>query len=472
VQYRLPGIELLNAPPIGSREPDERRLKLTATLLTQKLAGFKIKGSCDATTPGPLVTTYEFAPMPGTKISKIAALEAELSMALSLSEGLRVIAPLPGTDRVGIEVPHAEADREIVFLRELLEDERWQSFCATAALPIALGKDSRGEPVYCDLERMPHLLVAGATDQGKSVGLSSVFTSLLMARTPDQVRVVAIDPKVVELALFADIPHLLVPIVTEPREAISALRWAVEEMERRYQLLAEAKVKNLRAYNDQAGRAAMARVIVMVDELADLFAVDRKEGYVEAAIARLAAKARAAGIHLILATQRPSVSIVDGDVKANMSRIAFRVRSSTDSQVILGPGVTGAEQLLGRGDMLCQLPGSLVLRRVHGAYVDDKDIRGVCDCLREQGAPAYDDSVLATPAAGSPESEESRPELFERAVELVVAAGGCSTSAVQRQLNIGYNAAAKLVERMEKERLVGPAVSGGRKREVLVDAAP
>lgn len=466
--YRLPSSTLLAAPPPGAREADERVLKATALQLEEKLAGFGILGRVDGLTPGPVVTMYEFEPAAGTKLSKIRALAAELSMAVGM--GVRIIAPLPGTARVGIEVPHAEADREVVYLRELVEDQRWTTFAAT--LPIALGKDAAGQPVYCDLARMPHLLVAGKTGAGKSVGLNVMLASLLMRKSPDECRLLLIDPKVVELAAFADIPHLLVPVVTELQDAITALRWAVGEMERRYRLLAQAGVKNLETFNARADIERLPSIVVLIDEFGDLMLAD-KDKRVEAALERLAQKARAAGIHLVLATQYPTVDVITGLIKANLARIAFRVATSTESQVVLGPGVTGAKNLIGRGDMLAQLPGSLDLQRVHSAFVTDDELKALCDCMREQRAPEYDDAVLAAPEASADDDagDAADDPFYVRAVELVAAARSCSVSWLQRQLNVGYNRAAKIVERMEREGVVGPAARGGGKREVLI-AAP
>lgn len=465
--YRLPSSSLLAMTPTRAQKLDERALKATALQLEERLAGFGILGRIDGLTPGPVVTMFEFEPKAGTKLSKIKALAGELSMALT--SGVRIIAPLPNTGRVGIEVPHAETEREVVALRELVEDARWDEFAG--ALKLALGKETSGQPVYCDLARMPHLLVAGTTGAGKSVGLNAMLASLLLRHTPSELRLLLIDPKVVELASFSDIPHLLVPVVTELSEAISALRWAVGEMERRYRLLAEAGVRDIAAYNAREGVSPLPRIVVLVDEFGDLMLADDKQKRVEAALARLAQKARAAGMHLIIATQYPTVDVITGLIKANLSRIAYRVATSTESQVILGPGATAAKNLTGRGDMLCQLPGGGELQRVHGAYVGDAELKALCDFLREQGAPEYDDTILAASAAAPGEAENGQADddpFYERAVAFVRSAGSCSISAVQRQLSVGYNRAAKLVERMEQEGLVGPAARGGGKREVLM----
>jgi S-DNA-T family DNA segregation ATPase FtsK/SpoIIIE len=463
--YRLPPTTVLTARPPNSRV-DERKNKRDALLLQEKLTGFGIAGRLAGLTPGPVVTLHEFEPKSGTKLSRIRALASELSMALSA--GVRIIAPLPGTGRVGIEVPHADADREIVYLRELLDDERWQQF--GGALPLALGKDSKGDPVFCDLARMPHLLVAGATGFGKSVGLNAMLASLLMTKSPTELRLVLIDPKVVEFSGFERIPHLLAPVVTETREAANALRWAVTEMERRYQLLAQAGTKNLAMYNAREGANPLPAIVIVVDELADLMMMAPKQ--IEPLILRLAQKARAAGIHLVLATQRPSVDVITGVIKANLpSRIAYRVVNRVDSQTILDRG--GAEHLLGRGDMLCQLPGELELQRVHGAFISDEEVKALCDYVREQRGPEYDQSISLV-AADSHQDDGATAEddaLYDRAVAVVTTAGTCSTSALQRELRLGYNKAAKLVERLERDGVVGPpAARAGGRREVLVQA--
>jgi S-DNA-T family DNA segregation ATPase FtsK/SpoIIIE len=457
---------------------------------------------------------YEFEPESGTKISKIAGLSDDLAMALA-AQKVRIVAPIPGKARVGFELPNEQ--RQTVYLRELLEDDRWRRM--EAALPLAFGKDIVGEPVYGDLSKMPHLLVAGATGSGKSVGLNVMLASLLMKKTPEDVRLLMIDPKVVELAVFDGIPHMLLPVVTDMKKASLALRWAVDEMERRYQLFAEAGARNLMTYNGRVDKvlsgdlsvAAFAprrmgkvraqgpdgeelllsatdgeapdaeswrperlpSIVLVVDEFADLMMVAAKD--VESAIARLAQKARAAGIHVILATQRPSVDVITGMIKANFpSRIGYKVSQREDSKTILGRN--GAEHLLGLGDMLCLMPGTNDLQRVHSAYISEDEVKALCDYLRLQGAPVYDDDILK-PRDDEEDSEfggvgqVSDDPLYDRAVAIVAQAGYCSISHIQRNLNVGYNKAAKLVERMEKEGVVGPASgkAGGR-REVFIEA--
>lgn len=490
---------------------DPSVLRDNAARLEEKLQAYGVHGRVDEIHPGPVVTMYEFEPKSGTKISKIAGLADDLAMALA-AQKVRIVAPIPGKARVGFELPNDE--RQTVHLRDVLEDGRWER--TDSALPIALGRDIGGQPVYGDLSKMPHLLVAGATGAGKSVGLNVMLCSLLQKKSPEEVRFLMIDPKVVELAVFDGIPHMLLPVVTDMNKAALALKWAVDEMERRYQLFADAGARNIKSFNtkvqkvldgelapekltpSRAGKVVakgahgeevlldpsdgeipdavnekpdkLPYVVVVVDEFADLMMVAAKD--VEAAIARLAQKARAAGIHVILATQRPSVDVITGMIKANFpARIAFKVSQREDSKTILGR--TGAEHLLGMGDMLMIPPGSSDLKRVHSAYISEDDVREMCDFLRAQGKPIYDEEIL------KPREEDdfsltssSDDPLYDRAVAVVADAGYCSISHVQRKLGIGYNKAANLVEKMEQEGVVGPpSKKAGGRREVLVGAA-
>ncbi len=508
--FVLPPPELFAAPPTQSIQVDAATLRANAIQLTEKLAAYRVNGRVDEIHPGPVVTMYEFEPESGTKISKIAGLSDDLAMALAAKK-VRIVAPIPGKARVGFELPNEH--RQTVYLRDVLTDERWPKL--KAALPVAFGKDIAGQPVYGDLAKMPHLLVAGATGSGKSVGLNVMLCSLLSRRTPEEVRLLMIDPKVVELAVFDGIPHMLLPVVTDMKKASLALRWAVDEMERRYQLFADAGARNITTFNkrvdkvragemsidklyprrkgkvkaqgpdgqevlldpdgDEAADAMpepdkLPYVVVVVDEFADLMMVAAKD--VEAAIARLAQKARAAGIHVILATQRPSVDVITGMIKANFpARIAFKVSQREDSKTILGRN--GAEHLLGMGDMLMIPPGSGDLHRIHSAYVSEDEVKDLCDHLREQGRPVYDEKILEPRGdddGGLPSKKSDNP-LYDKAVACVAQAGYCSISHIQRQLSVGYNKAAKLVERMEKDGVVGPpsGKAGGR-REVLIQA--
>lgn len=516
--FALPPTTLLSEPPTSTVKIDAQTLRDNAARLVEKLEAYGVSGRVDEIHPGPVVTMYEMEPASGTKVSKIASLSDDLAMALA-AQKVRIVAPIPGKARVGFELPNKH--RQSVALREILEDARWHEHSQRAALPMALGKDIAGQPVYADMAKMPHLLVAGATGAGKSVGLNVMLTSLLMRKTPEEVRMLMIDPKVVELAAFDGIPHMLLPVVTDMKKASLALRWAVDEMERRYQLFADAGAKNIVTYNERVERVhrgelavekllprrvnkvsargpdgeevllppdgdeapdaiavpdKLPYIVVVVDEFADLMMVAAKD--VEAAIARLAQKARAAGIHVILATQRPSVDVITGMIKANFpARIAFKVAQRQDSQTILGQN--GAEHLLGMGDMLMIPPGASELRRVHCAFISEDEVQAVTDHLRSQGKPVYDENILKPrdeedggggAGEGSVESRSDDP-IYDKAVALVAQAGYCSISHLQRHLSVGYNKAAKLVERMEKEGIVGPASgkAGGR-REVLVQA--
>ena len=504
--FRLPPTSLLDEPDSSIIHVDAEALRENAELLTEKLAAYGVRGRVDEIHPGPVVTMYEFEPQSGTKVSKIAGLADDLAMALA-AQKVRIVAPIAGKARVGFELPNEI--RQMVHLREIIEDRRWEKM--RGALPMALGKDIGGQPVYVDLARMPHLLVAGATGSGKSVALNVMLTSILAKKTPEEVRMLMIDPKVVELQVFDGIPHMLLPVVTDMKKAALALRWAVDEMERRYQLFADAGARNIDTYNRRVdrvlrgdlsvekfmpkrkgkvsaqdvngqevlldpsdGEAADAEqfqpeklpsVVVVVDEFADLMMVAAKD--VEACIARLAQKARASGIHVILATQRPSVDVITGMIKANFpARVAFKVSQRQDSMTILGR--SGAEHLLGMGDMLMIPPGASDLQRVHAAYVSEDEVKAVCDFLREQGDPEYQEEILK-PREDDGFDGESDDPLYDKAVSVVANAGYCSISHVQRQLSVGYNKAAKLVERMEQEGVVGPPSSkAGGRREVLV----
>ncbi len=513
-EFVLPPNDLLDPPPPGELIIDAKLLRENAEKLVQKLESYGVKGRVDEIHPGPVVTMYEFEPAAGTKISRIQSLSNDLAMALA-AQKVRIVAPIPEKERVGFELPNKH--RQMVSLREILEAPGWNE--SKAALPVAFGKDIAGKPVYGDLAKMPHLLVAGATGAGKSVGLNVMLVSLLMKRTPDEVRMLMIDPKVVELAVFDAIPHMLLPVVTDMKKASLALRWAVDEMERRYQMFADAGARNITTYNERvdkviAGELApeklspkkagkqIARgvdgedvllnpsddelpdalpmptklpyIVVVVDEFADLMMVAAKD--VESAIARLAQKARAAGIHVILATQRPSVDVITGMIKANFpARIAFKVSQRQDSQTIINQN--GAEHLLGAGDMLMLPPGASDLKRVHSAYISEHEVQTITDHLRTQGKPVYDERIVAprddeeSDGEGAGGGSSSDDPLYDKAVAAVVAAGYCSISHLQRQLGVGYNKAAKLVEQMEKEGVVGSAsAKAGGRREVLVSA--
>ena len=473
-EVSFPSPSLLEAPE-EQVPPDEAELRERAALVEEKAKEFEVNGQIQQIHPGPVVTTFEFKPEPGIKYSKVAGLGDDLCLALE-AESIR-IDRLAGKSTVGIEVPNP--NRATIVLRELIESPEYMK--SKAHLPLALGKDITGNIVVSDLHRMPHLLIAGATGTGKSVSINALILSLLFRSKPDQVKLIMIDPKRLELGLYQDIPHLLVPVVTEPIAAQNALKWAVSEMEGRYKKLARRGVRTLDAYNehikqlpipgfgeDDEGedREQLPYIVIVIDELADLMMVASRD--VEESITRLAQMARAVGIHLILATQRPSVDVITGLIKANFpARISFRVSSKVDSRTILDSN--GAESLLGRGDMLFLPPGSARLMRAHGPMVTEDEVSRVAEYLKAQGKPAYNESILESPEErrASLEPEGATDELYDRAVRLVVEMGKASTSALQRRLRIGYGRAASLLDAMEADDIVGPP-DGSKPREILV----
>ncbi|HEY7284353.1 MAG TPA: DNA translocase FtsK [Vicinamibacterales bacterium] len=471
--YALPPLALLDAAKT-ERKIDERELMDAARLLEEKCREFAVEGSVVQIHPGPVVTTYEFKPDAGVKYAKITSLADDLCLAMQAESVL--IDRIPGKSTVGIQIPNR--NREQISLRELLESEAYRR--SSSKLTLALGKTIHGEPHMADLAAMPHLLIAGSTGAGKSVGINGMLTSILYRATPDDVRMIMVDPKRLELGMYDDIPHLLTPVVVDPKQAANALRWAVREMEERYKLLAAEGVRNIEQYNRNMANAIAEKrepkegqefkslpfIVVVIDELADLMMVAGNE--VEESIARLAQMARAVGIHLILATQRPSVDVITGLIKANLpSRIAFRVASKIDSRTILDGN--GAEQLLGRGDMLFLPPASSRFIRVHGPYISEQESARLASFLRKQGKPTYDESITAdekTTSEGGLEFEKD--DLYDEAARIIVSSGQASISYLQRRLRIGFSRAARLVDMMEMEGLVSPA-AGGKPREVLVD---
>jgi S-DNA-T family DNA segregation ATPase FtsK/SpoIIIE len=459
-EWRLPPLSLLEKPELLQHKVDKEEYYKVSKQLEQKLINFGVSGKVVGISPGPVVTTYEYAPAAGVKINKIVALADDLALGLK-AQSVRVVGSVPGKAALGIEIPNK--DRQVVYIRDLLTTEKYRS--SVAKLSIALGLDVVGNPVIADLAKMPHLLIAGATGAGKSVAINTIISSLLYNATPDEVRLLMVDPKRIELSGYEGIPHLLHPVVVEPKLASRALQWAVREMERRYRLLEEAKVKNFDSYN-QTGAEKLPYIVIIVDELADLMMVASKD--VEASIARLAQMARASGMHLILATQRPSVDVLTGLIKANFpTRISFKVASKIDSRTIID--TSGAEHLLGAGDML-YLPSGRPLQRIHGAYISEAETTQIVDFLKKQGSASYDDSVVAEVEEGSGaviQNEEDADERYDEAIAMVCESGQASISMVQRRLRIGYNRAARLIEQMEKEGIVGPA-DGARPREVLV----
>jgi S-DNA-T family DNA segregation ATPase FtsK/SpoIIIE len=473
-EFRLPSLDLLNDPP-EKKDTDIQRdsLEMNARRLEKKLADFGVEGEVTEILPGPVITMYEYKPAPGIKISKVAGLSDDLALALR-APSIRIVAPIPGKAVIGIEIPNNQ--RETVYLKEVLSSDSYRN--SKFDLPIALGKDITGEPVTVDLTRMPHLLVAGATGAGKSVSINTMINSLLFKVSPEMARFIIIDPKRIELSIYQDIPHLLHPVMTQPKEATRALRWAVAEMERRYMLLSDRGVRNISSYNRKVlkeqktgpGNETPERsetlpyIILIIDELADLMMASSRD--VEEAITRLAQMARAAGIHLIIATQRPSVDVLTGIIKANFpTRISFQVSSKFDSRTILD--MIGAEHLLGDGDMLYMPPGVGKITRIHGAYVSEEEIKNVTDFLRNQKKPDYDSSIVSE-LAQDEETEDGEIELdekYDQAVEVVIQTGQASISMLQRKLRVGYNRAARMIEVMEREGIVGPS-DGVRPRDV------
>ncbi|MCD6560853.1 MAG: DNA translocase FtsK 4TM domain-containing protein [Deltaproteobacteria bacterium] len=474
-EIQLPSIDLLNDPPDKTNTVVQREsLEMNARLLEKRLKDFAVKGEVSAIHPGPVITMYEYKPAPGIKISKIVGLSDDLALALR-APSIRIVAPIPGKAAVGIEIPNNR--REPVFLKEIISSSQFKN--TKFDLPVTLGKDITGIPVIADLAKMPHLLVAGATGAGKSVSINTMINSLLFKVSPDMVRFLIIDPKRIELSIYRDIPYLLHPVVTEPKNATRALRWAVSEMERRYMLLSDRGVRNIKSYNAKIlkdRKAAIKQgtegidgkplpfIVIIIDELADLMMVSSKE--VEETITRLAQMARAAGIHLVIATQRPSVDVLTGIIKANFpTRISFQVSSKVDSRTILD--TMGAENLLGEGDMLFMPPGVGRIKRIHGAFVSEDEVRRVTDFVRAQKKPEYDNSIRAE-ISRDEESEDKERELDEKygeALEIVFQTGHASISSLQRRLRVGYNRAARMIEAMEKEGVVGPS-DGVRPRVV------
>ena len=496
--FELPGLDLLaDAPPNSAPKIDKLGLERNARLLETVLDDFNVKGEITAVRTGPVVTMYELEPAPGIKASRVVGLADDIARNMSAISAR--VSSIPGRTVMGIELPNA--DRQMVALKELVACEAFAG--SKAMLPIILGKDIAGEPVVADLAAMPHLLVAGTTGSGKSVGLNCILLSLLYRLTPAQCRLILVDPKVLELKSYDDIPHLLSPVVTEPAKAVRALKWAVEEMERRYRMMSEISVRNLAGFNEKV-RASIAKgkplgrriqigfdpdtgeeihedrqldyqplpqIVLIVDELADLMVTVGKE--IEVLIQRLSQKSRAAGIHLIMATQRPSVDVITGVIKANLpTRISFAVTSRIDSRTILGE--QGAEQLLGKGDMLYK-PNTDPIRRVHGPFVSDEEVERIADYWRAQGKPEYVDSVTEEPEDGGFSFDEldsgsDNPDdrKYRQVCQLVFESQKASASWVQRQMGVGYNTASKWIERMEKDGLVGPANHVGR-REIYRD---
>lgn len=484
----FPPTRLLRAAPKRDRDSDREEFRQTMELIAAKCLEFGVEGTVDAYTPGPVVTTYEFKPSQGVKVSQVTSLENDLALTLA-AEKVR-IERMAGRAAVGIEVPNR--NRDLIALREVIESEKFRR--SPSLLTIALGIDVHGEPVVSDLARMPHLLVAGQTGAGKSVGVTGMITSILFKARPDEVKFIFVDPKMNDFKDYDDLPHLLVPVITDPKKAANALKWAVDEMEGRYKLLSEwPGVRHIEQYNaairdprslaevrekigdrlkaDENGVIApMPYIVIVIDELADLMLTAPRE--IEESVARLAQKARAVGVHLILATQRPSVDVITGTIKANLPcRVAYTTRTRIDSRTILDS--MGAESLLGQGDMLYLAAGTSYLLRVHGGFISGDETKEICRFLKKQGKPIYDETVTEdreTQAASSAmrsDSDDTDP-IYDQAARLVVRERMASISFLQRRLEIGFSRAGKLIDMMQRDGIVGPPAGGSKSREILV----
>ncbi|MGH7287503.1 MAG: DNA translocase FtsK, partial [Myxococcota bacterium] len=480
--------QVFQLPPEGARRYDRDSLIMNSRILEKKLADFGVQGRVVTVHPGPVITMYEFEPAPGVKVNRITNLSDDLALALR-ALSIRIIAPIPGKSVVGIEVPNY--DREVVYIRDLLESKSYRA--SASKLTLALGKDIFGNPFEADLSAMPHVLVAGATGTGKSVFLNSLLCSILCRATPDEAKLLLVDPKLLELSVYEGIPHLIADVVTNPKRAAAALQGIVQKMEERYQLMAALGVRNIAQFNrrveealaageksfrlrakpgEEAEEAPYQRlpyIVVVIDELADLMVVSARD--VEESLQRLAQMARAAGIHLVLATQRPSVDVLTGVIKANFpARISFQVSSKTDSRTILDQ--SGAEHLLGQGDMLFLPPGTSKLQRLHGSFVSEREVTKLVEYLRTQGEPRFDEDLIRmreeSEALG--ERDEDTDEHYDMAVAIVAETRNASISYIQRRLKVGYNRAARMIEQMEREGVVGPQI-GMKPREVHVRPA-
>jgi S-DNA-T family DNA segregation ATPase FtsK/SpoIIIE len=486
--FQLPDVSLFESPPTGGRTYDRDSLLMNSKILEKKLADFGVTGRVVRVHPGPVITMYEYEPAAGIKVNKIVNLTSDLTMALR-AISIRIIAPLPGKSVVGIEVPNPQ--RETVYLREMLESESFRK--SKGVLSVAMGKDIFGNSVTSDLAKMPHLLVAGSTGTGKSVFLNSFLCSLLCRATPDELKLLMVDPKMLELSIYDGIPHLIADVVTSPKRAAAALQGVVRKMEERYQMMSATGVRNIDQFNEKARKSieageeffhlkpkpgqvegdeiewqSLPYIVVVIDELADLMMTAAKD--VEESLQRLAQMARAAGIHLVLATQRPSVDVLTGVIKANFpARVSFQVSSGTDSRTILDQ--KGADDLLGMGDMLFLPPGTSVLQRIHGPFVNETEVHDLVSFLKEQGRPVFDEDLVRADAEAEriETGGEEVDEMYGQAVEIVSQTRNASISYVQRRLKIGYNRAARIIEQMELEGLIGPQI-GAKGREVLLPA--
>ncbi|MCX7953250.1 MAG: DNA translocase FtsK [Deltaproteobacteria bacterium] len=462
--YKVPPLSIFIQDD-SSGKIEKKELEELGKKIEESLSEYGVTGKVKEIHPGPIVTTFEFEPAPGIKVGKVATLQDDLAMSLK-AHSIRIVAPIPKKGTIGIEVPNKV--RHIVRLRNVLESKAFQQ---GPELALCLGKDTIGDPVVVDLAVMPHLLIAGATGTGKSVCINSLLISLLYKNSPENLGLLLIDPKVLELSIYDSLPHLKAPVITEPKKAKIVLQWAVKEMERRYKFLQQFGVRNIDSFNSLGHEQKLSKLVIIIDELADLMFSVGKE--IEELVIRLAQKARAAGIHLIMATQRPSVDVVTGLIKANFpARVSFRVVTRVDSRTILDQ--MGAEKLLGKGDMLVMLPGGLGLKRVHGAFVSDEEVQKFVTELKKQGQPLYEPEIVELLQTTEKQDgqvvieveEDGDEELYRKALEIIVQKGQASTSMIQRALRIGYNRAARIIEKMEQEGFLG-ASDGVRPREVL-----
>ena len=468
--FQLPSINFLEEPEFQIGSADNENLRMQSQLLEKKLEDFGVQGRVVEVAPGPVITMFEYEPAPGVKINKIVNLTDDLALAMRATS-IRIVAPIPGKAVIGIEVPNT--DRQVVKFKDIIASSAFEK--SKSRLTLCLGKDIVGNPVVAELDKMPHLLIAGATGTGKSVALNAMICSLLYKSKPDEVKIIMVDPKRIELSSYDGIPHLITPVVTNPKKATNALFWAVREMERRYELLSQMTARNIKQYNNKVDKAVktadkeapekLPYIVIVIDELADLMMLASRD--VEVALTRLAQMARAAGIHLILATQRPSVDVLTGIIKANFpTRLTFQVSSRTDSRTIID--ANGAENLLGSGDMLFMPPGTAKLQRIHGAYISENELSQITAFLRSQDKPEYDEEVTEATAIQPAETDDDEyDERYDDAVALITKNRQASISMIQRHLRIGYNRAARIIEKMEKEGIVGPS-DGAKPREVLV----
>ncbi|MCX5697609.1 MAG: DNA translocase FtsK [Candidatus Omnitrophica bacterium] len=455
--YHLPTLDLLDSPPPFEARQIKEDLASNARILEETLEDFGISVKVTDIERGPVITRYELEPAPGVKLNRIVALNDDISLAMK-APSVRIVAPIPGKARVGVEVPNIQSS--LVYLKEILASKEFQE--AESKLTLALGKDIAGHPVVADLDQMPHLLIAGTTGSGKTVCVNSMIVSLLLRATPNELKLLMVDPKMVELAPFNGLPHLICPVVTDAKKAAVALGWVVNEMEERYQLLAKAGARNIQSYNEK--QEHIPYIIVIIDELADLMMVSRDQ--IESAITRLAQLSRAVGIHLIMATQRPSVDVVTGVIKANFpARISFKVASKVDSRTVLD--MNGADKLLGKGDMLFLKPGEEKITRAQGALVSDKEIERIVEFIKSQAEPVYDEEILKEQSRSSLANNE-KDDLYDEAVKVVMESNQASVSILQRRMRLGYTRAARLIDSMEQEGLVGP-FEGSKPRRILID---